>query len=76
LFKLEHIKSPRIHPRSLQTRRKFLKLIQTNIGFVKFLRLYKQYKEKKRLKILWKIAEYYMKKKYHPNNILKYLDLE
>jgi len=25
---------------------------------------------------LWKIAEYYMMKKYHPNNILQYIKLD
>ncbi len=28
------------------------------------------------LKKLWKIAEYYTKKKYSPDNILKYVNLE
>lgn len=29
-----------------------------------------------RLPILWRIAEYYTKKKYAPENILKYINLE
>ena len=41
-------------------------------GFIQFIKLYKRYK----LFIqLWKIAEYYTAKKYHPNNILKYITL-
>lgn len=34
------------------------------------------YKYNKKNKILWKIAEYYIKKKYSPNNILKYINLD
>ena len=42
-------------------------------GFLKFIKLYKRYK----LFIqLWKIAEYYTAKKYHPNNIHKYITLD
>jgi hypothetical protein len=29
-----------------------------------------------KLPILWEIAEYYTKKKYHPVNILKYIKLD
>ncbi len=31
---------------------------------------------KKKLHILWQIADYYTAKKYHPNNILKYIILD
>lgn len=44
-----------------------------NNGFIKFLKLYKKYKFKL---TLWKIAEYYTKKKYSPENILKYINLD
>ena len=41
-------------------------------GFIKLLKLYKYYKKRK---ILWEIAEYYTRKKYHPDKILNYIDL-
>ena len=34
------------------------------------------YFKHKRNKVLWKIAEYYIAKKYKPDNILKYIDLD
>ena len=42
-------------------------------GFVKFVKIYKHYKH---FKILWKIAEYYTKRKYSPNNILMIINLD
>ncbi len=52
----------------------FIVLRQKKIrkGLYKFITLYKKYKL---FKILWKIAEYYIKKKYAPENILKYIQL-
>ena len=38
-------------------------------------KIYNWYKYNKKNKILWKIAEYYTKIKYSPENILKYIDL-
>jgi hypothetical protein len=35
---------------------------------------YKLYILKKRMPVLWKIAEYYTSIKYHPNKIYKYID--
>lgn len=40
---------------------------------IKIFNLYKKYKKNK---ILWKIAEYYTAKKYSPEKILKYIDLD
>lgn len=34
------------------------------------------YKNLKRLPVLWKIAEYYTARKYHPDNALKYIKLD
>ena len=45
----------------------------TKKALVKFLKFWRF---KHKLKKLWKIAEYYMAKKYHPDNILKYAKLE
>jgi hypothetical protein len=42
-------------------------------GFIKYVKLWKIYKL---FKTLWQIAEYYTKKKYHPNNIHKYINLD
>jgi hypothetical protein len=39
------------------------------------IKIFNFYKKYKRNKILWKIAEYYMAKKYAPKNILKYINL-
>ncbi len=36
----------------------------------------KKIRQKRRLKVLWKIAEYYTKQKYSPKNIMKYIKLE
>jgi hypothetical protein len=39
-------------------------------------RLYRRYKWNKRLKTLWEIAEYYTAKKYAPDKILNYVELD
>lgn len=39
------------------------------------IKIFNCYKKYKKNKILWKIAEYYTKKKYSPENILKYINL-
>lgn len=39
----------------------------------KIIKIQEEWKRYKRMKILWKIAEYYMSKKYSPENILKYI---
>lgn len=42
---------------------------------IKIQRLYRLYKWNKNKKTLWCIAEYYTVKKYSPNNILNYIEL-
>ncbi len=42
----------------------------------KFCKLAQLYKYNKLSPILWQIAEYYTQRKYSPDNILKYIDLE
>ena len=60
-----------IHSKYFNTINNNIQKIKKNkFAFYKFIILYKQYKL---LKILLKIAEYYMAKKYHPNNILNYI---
>lgn len=53
-------------PESKITKLKVKKIIKLQ----RFIKLYI------RLPTLWKIAEYYTKKKYSPENILKYINLE
>jgi hypothetical protein len=55
-----------------QFKKEFYKLNQ--IYYVN--QIIKWYKHHKKMKILWKIAEYYTKKKYSPENILKHIDLD
>lgn len=39
-------------------------------------KIYNWYKQCRRMRILWKIAEYYTQKKYSPENVLKFVNLE
>ena len=55
-----------------QFKKEFYKLNQ--IHYVS--QIIRWYKNTKKNKILWKIAEYYTKKKYSPENILKHINLE
>ncbi len=43
--------------------------------YLSILKITQWYKDKKRMKALWRIAEYYTSKKYSPENVLMYVDL-
>ena len=45
------------------------------IKYISILRITRWYRWQKRLYIFWKIAKYYMMRKYHPMHILTYIDL-
>jgi hypothetical protein len=51
--------------------------IKQYLNIIKITSWYKRmlYLKSKRMKILWRIAEYYTAKKYSPANVFKYLDL-
>jgi hypothetical protein len=55
-----------------QFKKEFYKLNQIHYSN----QIIKWYKYHKKMKTLWKIAEYYTKKKYSPENILKHIDLD
>ena len=55
-----------------QFKKEFYKLNE----FYYINKIIKWYKHHKKIKILWKIAEYYTKKKYSPENIIKYINLD
>jgi len=46
------------------------------IDYCPCYKIYRWYKHRKWIKTLWKIAEYYMAKKYSPENILKLVNLD
>jgi hypothetical protein len=50
--------------------------LKTEDEIKKIISLQKYWKLYKNLPTLWEIAEYYTKKKYSPENILKYIELE
>lgn len=50
--------------------------LKDNFPINKIIPLQRYWKLYRKLPTLWKIAEYYTKKRYSPENILKYIELE
>ena len=66
LINLTEIYSDKLDTNMIINRQKKIKN-----GFLKFIKLYKLYRISD---TLWKIAEYYIARKYSPNNIIHYID--
>lgn len=53
----------------------------TNLGYCPYyenaaVKIQRRFRLRNQMRVLWRIAEYYMKRKYAPENILKYIELK